>query len=71
MHLNNPNGLMGFYTGYRDSGSLVSTASSNHQGGVNVAMVDGSVQFVSDDVSEEIWWAIGSRDDGLATSFTD
>ena len=33
-----------------ESGGLLVTASSNHTGGVNVVMCDGSVQFVSDTV---------------------
>jgi prepilin-type N-terminal cleavage/methylation domain-containing protein/prepilin-type processing-associated H-X9-DG protein len=37
------------------------TASSRHNGGVNMAMVDGSVHFASDDVDRLIWNAIGSR----------
>jgi prepilin-type processing-associated H-X9-DG protein len=37
------------------------TASSNHNGGVNVAMVDGSVQFASDDINILLWRAMGSR----------
>jgi prepilin-type N-terminal cleavage/methylation domain-containing protein/prepilin-type processing-associated H-X9-DG protein len=38
------------------------TASSRHNGGVNVAMVDGSVQFVSDDIDHLVWNAMGTRD---------
>jgi prepilin-type processing-associated H-X9-DG protein len=37
------------------------TASSNHPGGVNVLMADGQVRFVSDNVDQRIWWAVGSK----------
>jgi len=37
-------------------------AGSHHDGGVNVLMVDGSVRFVNDDVSADVWRAIGTRD---------
>jgi len=37
------------------------TAASLHRGGVNVAMADGSVRFVSDAVDHAVWWAMGSR----------
>jgi prepilin-type processing-associated H-X9-DG protein len=37
------------------------TASSQHPGGVNVLMGDGSVTFVSDSVSDIVWWAMGTR----------
>jgi prepilin-type N-terminal cleavage/methylation domain-containing protein/prepilin-type processing-associated H-X9-DG protein len=40
------------------------TASSRHPSGVNVAMCDGNVRFISDDVNLAIWWALGSRDGG-------
>jgi len=36
-------------------------ARSEHPGGVNVAMVDGSVRFVTDSVDHDTWQAIGSR----------
>jgi len=39
-------------------------ASSRHPGGVNVAFLDGSVQFVSDTISYRVWWAYGSRNGG-------
>ncbi len=32
------------------------TATSNHPGGVNVVFMDGSVHFVKDSVSPNIWW---------------
>lgn len=36
-------------------------ARSQHPGGVLVAMVDGSAQFVADDVEFNLWQALGSR----------
>ena len=36
-------------------------ANSMHAGGVVVTMVDGSVQFVTDSVQNEVWWAYGTR----------
>jgi prepilin-type N-terminal cleavage/methylation domain-containing protein/prepilin-type processing-associated H-X9-DG protein len=40
---------------------LLSPASSYHSGGVNVAMVDGSVDFVSTDIDVEVWTDMGTR----------
>ncbi|MDA0660680.1 MAG: DUF1559 domain-containing protein [Planctomycetota bacterium] len=44
------------------SGDFTSTPSSEHPGGVNLAMGDGRVAFVPDAVDQRVWWAIGSRD---------
>jgi len=41
---------------------------SNHSGGVNMCMADGSVRFIKDSVSQQAWWAIGTRDMGEAVS---
>jgi prepilin-type N-terminal cleavage/methylation domain-containing protein/prepilin-type processing-associated H-X9-DG protein len=38
-----------------------SPPSSFHQGGVNVAMCDGSVRFIRDQINLYTWWAIGTR----------
>jgi prepilin-type processing-associated H-X9-DG protein len=43
-------------------------ASSNHSGGVNTLMSDGSVKFIKDSVSQPIWWALGTRANGEAIS---
>ena len=40
------------------------TASSLHDAGVNVARCDGSVSFVSNNVDESVWRALGSRAGG-------
>ena len=40
------------------------TATSNHPGGVNVAFCDGSVHFIKDSISPQVWWALGSRNVG-------
>ena len=36
-------------------------ATSNHPGGVNVALADGSVRFVKDSVNLPVWWGLGTR----------
>ena len=36
-------------------------AMSNHPGGVNVLMADGSVRFVKSSISPLNWWALGTR----------
>ena len=43
---------------------------SNHPGGVNVGMADGSVKFIKDTVNMQTWWALGTRDGGEAVSAT-
>lgn len=44
------------------------TSRSHHPGGVNSAMVDGSVRFVTDDVIIDIWRAMATRDGGEVVS---
>jgi prepilin-type N-terminal cleavage/methylation domain-containing protein/prepilin-type processing-associated H-X9-DG protein len=52
-----------------NGGSLGATAaSSNHPGGVNVTMGDGSVKFIKDSVSLLTWWGLGSRNLGEVIS---
>jgi len=41
---------------------LVSPASSYHSGSINVAMCDGSVQAITDDIDADIWLEMGTRD---------
>ena len=36
-------------------------ASSQHSGGVNTLMGDGSVRFIKDSVAQNIWWSLGTR----------
>ncbi|WP_165075535.1 DUF1559 domain-containing protein [Paludisphaera rhizosphaerae] len=43
-------------------------AQSNHSGGVNTLMGDGSVRFVKDSVSQQTWWALGTRANGEVVS---
>jgi prepilin-type processing-associated H-X9-DG protein len=42
--------------------------SSNHPGGANVAMADGSVRFAKSSVAQNVWWALGTRADGEVVS---
>jgi len=44
------------------------TATSNHPGGVNMSMGDGSVKFVKDSINQAAWWALGSRNGGEVLS---
>jgi len=49
---------------FPSNSSMVTAASSSHTGGVNLAMLDGSVKFVPRTVSIATWRAIGSRNGG-------
>jgi len=41
---------------------------SNHPGGVNMALADGSVKFVKDSIGLQPWWALGTRAGGEVLS---
>ena len=51
-------------------GATVVSARSSHSGGVNVAMCDGSVRFVSDTVNLDVW-AAASTSKGSETTNLD
>jgi prepilin-type processing-associated H-X9-DG protein len=40
------------------------TARSLHSGGVQAAMVDGSVRFVDEEIALDTWWNLGTPQDG-------
>jgi prepilin-type N-terminal cleavage/methylation domain-containing protein/prepilin-type processing-associated H-X9-DG protein len=43
-------------------------ACSNHPGGVNAAMADGSARFVKSTIAMMTWWALGTKANGEAIS---
>jgi prepilin-type N-terminal cleavage/methylation domain-containing protein/prepilin-type processing-associated H-X9-DG protein len=47
---------------------IMTVANSNHPGGVNVAMADGSVKFIKDTVNLTAWRALGTRNGGEVVS---
>ena len=76
-----PNGPNCVQTGTNNDGStpMISSASSNHPGGAQVAMTDGSVRFVTEGIDTGnltlmevvsgpspygVWGALGSKDGG-------
>ena len=68
IHFNTPNGNSCFAaTGdgaagnpWGGTGAMI-TATSNHAGGVNVTFGDGSVRFIKESISPNIWWALGTK----------
>ncbi len=44
------------------------TATSNHPGGVNTMMADGSVKFIKSTIAAQTWWALGTRAGGEVVS---
>jgi prepilin-type N-terminal cleavage/methylation domain-containing protein/prepilin-type processing-associated H-X9-DG protein len=44
--------------------SLFSNAQSNHPGGVNVLMADGSSRFIKNSISPQAWMALGTKANG-------
>jgi prepilin-type processing-associated H-X9-DG protein len=54
---------IGTSTGYTNR-QYILTARSNHPGGVNIALADGSVRFAPDTVGQAVWEAYGTIDSG-------
>jgi prepilin-type N-terminal cleavage/methylation domain-containing protein/prepilin-type processing-associated H-X9-DG protein len=44
--------------------STFSDASSNHSGGVNCLMADGSVKFIKNSISMQTWFSLGTKSNG-------
>jgi prepilin-type processing-associated H-X9-DG protein len=61
MHLKPPNTNHCHFGHSFTTGDFIVTPSSHHAGGVNVAFADGHVEFIADDVDQEVWWSMGSR----------
>lgn len=68
MHVNTPNSLIGHFNTSQTEGDFVVAPSSRHSGGINLVMVDGSTRFVPNSIDQQLWWALGSRNDGQITS---
>ncbi|WP_337174824.1 DUF1559 domain-containing protein [Paludisphaera sp.] len=49
-------------------GRILNLASSYHAGGVNVLFCDGTVRFVKDSISRDVWRALGTRAGGEVIS---
>jgi prepilin-type N-terminal cleavage/methylation domain-containing protein/prepilin-type processing-associated H-X9-DG protein len=70
-HVMTPNKKACYFAGSKTAGHPTSTmvgASSSHPGGVNVALLDGSVRFIKDTVSQQTWWALATRAGGEVVS---
>jgi prepilin-type processing-associated H-X9-DG protein len=68
-HVNTPNGLSCMAEGYPPGQAIDAiTVGSNHSGGVNACMADGSVRFIKDSISPQTWWAVGTRAGGEVVS---
>jgi prepilin-type processing-associated H-X9-DG protein len=63
-HVAPPNDPSCSYGGLSNRGNAEGsiTASSQHPGGVNVAMCDGSVQWANDQIDLDLWRAMATRD---------
>ncbi len=59
-HVATPNGRSCMYP----PGRIMTTASSNHPGGVHVVMADGSCRLAAEDIDLFVWRAMGTRNGG-------
>jgi len=48
--------------------SHLTNANSNHSGGVNVLLADGSTRFMKGSIAMNIWWALGTKAGGEVIS---
>jgi len=68
-HINTPNKKACFYNNKATSTILtIVGASSNHSGGVNVGLLDGSVRFVKDSVNWQTWASVSTTSGGEIVS---
>jgi prepilin-type N-terminal cleavage/methylation domain-containing protein/prepilin-type processing-associated H-X9-DG protein len=69
-HLNVPNGLTCQDGNAQSPGDITDalTPGSNHPGGVNTGMCDGSVRYIKNTINVQTWWALGSRNLGEVVS---
>ncbi|HEY1190193.1 MAG TPA: H-X9-DG-CTERM domain-containing protein, partial [Gemmata sp.] len=51
-------------SGFANIGLYVRPPTSNHSGGVNIMLCDGSVRFVTDGIDPDTWTAAGSKSGG-------
>ena len=58
----------GCNSGCNMDSNVSSPASSNHSGGVNACMADGSVKFIKSSINRMTWWALGTRGGGETIS---
>jgi prepilin-type N-terminal cleavage/methylation domain-containing protein/prepilin-type processing-associated H-X9-DG protein len=60
----------GTYTAWNNR-SVIMTARSRHQGGVNLALADASVRFVTDSITVATWQALGTsgNNDAIGSDF--
>jgi prepilin-type N-terminal cleavage/methylation domain-containing protein/prepilin-type processing-associated H-X9-DG protein len=69
-HCNTPNLKQCYYNGAvagnTDHGLI--GAVSNHPGGVNLTMLDGSVKFIKNSINPATWWAIATKSGGEVVS---
>jgi prepilin-type processing-associated H-X9-DG protein len=68
-HVNTPNGISCMAENYPPGQAIdAMSPSSDHSGGVNACMADGSVHFLKNSISIPTWWALGSRAGGEVIS---
>jgi prepilin-type N-terminal cleavage/methylation domain-containing protein/prepilin-type processing-associated H-X9-DG protein len=58
-HTMPPNGKL-CTAGNDNYGAVAYPPSSRHPGGVNVGFGDGSVKFIKETISTQVWWALGT-----------
>ena len=63
-HAQEPNGAIPDGLNQRFDPWGISTARSLHPGGVNALMADGSVRFVSESITRQVWRGLGTRNGG-------
>lgn len=62
MHVWPPNTGNSMLHGGENDGNMMYGPSSNHLGGVNLLMADGTVRWVGNGIDHLLWWRIGTRD---------